>query len=44
MTSAALVAIFSNSLGLDPGPKSWQRFGRATGAGCRRKDMTGSFW
>jgi len=32
MTSAALAAILAKSSGRDPGPKSWQRFGRA-GAG-----------
>jgi hypothetical protein len=39
ITSAALAAIFGCSLEFDPGPNSWQRFGRATGLGCKRNDM-----
>ena len=30
-TSAALAAIFGKSSGREPGPNSWQRFGRAGG-------------
>jgi len=37
MTSAALPAIFSKIAGREPGPNSWQRLGRATGAGWVRK-------
>src|SRR5690606_2154060 len=36
-------AIFGNSAGREPGPKSWQRFGRAGAGGWRRKLMRGSF-
>jgi hypothetical protein len=43
ITSAALAAIFSNSFVLEPGPKSWHRLGRAGGAGCRRKLISGLF-
>src|SRR5210317_2112095 len=39
MTSAELAAIFSKMAGRDPGPNSWQRFGRATGVGWIRNDM-----
>jgi hypothetical protein len=39
MTSAADAAIFSKMAGREPGPKSWQRFGRAGGLGWTRKDM-----
>ena len=39
MTSAAEAAIFSKIAGREPGPKSWQRFGRAGGLGWTRKDM-----
>ncbi len=41
-TSAALAAIFSKIAGREPGPKSWQRFGRAGGAGWMRKLMADS--
>ena len=33
ITSAAEAAIFGKSSGREPGPKSWQRFGRAGGLG-----------
>src|SRR6056297_2070063 len=39
ITSASDAAIFSKIAGRDPGPKSWQRFGRAGGWGWTRKDM-----
>jgi hypothetical protein len=41
MTSAAEVAIFSKIAGREPGPKSWQRLGRAGGLGWTRKDIGG---
>src|SRR6056297_2562573 len=48
ITSASDAAIFSKIAGRDPGPKSWQRFGRAGGWGWTRKDMDArkfiSFW
>jgi hypothetical protein len=40
ITSAALAAIFSKIAGREPGPNNWQRFGRATGVGWMRNDMT----
>src|SRR5690606_17106965 len=42
ITSAADFAIFSKSSGRDPGPKSWQRFGRAGGCGWTVKLMRSS--
>src|SRR6056297_1531033 len=48
ITSASDAAIFGKIAGRDPGPKSWQRFGRAGGWGWTRKDMDArkfiSFW
>jgi hypothetical protein len=38
-TSASEAAIFSKIEAREPGPKSWQRFGRATGCGWMRKLM-----
>jgi hypothetical protein len=40
ITSAADAAIFSKIAGRDPGPKSWQRLGRAGAVGWMRKLMT----
>jgi hypothetical protein len=39
ITSASDAAIFSKIAGREPGPKSWQRFGRAGGLGWMRNDM-----
>ena len=41
MTSAAEAAIFGKSSGREPGPNSWQRFGRAGGLGGRVKLIGG---
>src|SRR6056297_664114 len=42
-TSASLTAIFSKIAGREPGPKSWQRFGRAGAAGWMRKLIRETF-